>query len=746
MNIQEAIQQSDGSAAENLPVAQLMNSELLVCGPDVPLFEAASLMHEGRCSSIVIMKDNEVLGIWTEKDALEVDFSNDASFAMPISEVMSSPVRSVAVWDNMQDVAMLFQQQGVRHLLVVNEAGEQVGIVSQSDLVWNHGVANFLRLRSVKSVLKRPMVVVEQQSTLSAAVARMKQMKSDAIVVSYSDGGNGVLTERDIVRFISERRGDECVGTLASRPLVSVSGETSLFKVRNYLTSSRLRHIGVEGPDGALVGLIGFNDIMLGVEQGVYQELAVALHERDRALNLSRRHLRLAEKIIESSPQGIMITDKDGVIESVNPAFEMLTGYRADEVKGKTPSILSSGRHDEAFYSNMWSTIHDKGYWQGEIWNRRKNCEIYPELLTITAIYDEDGELSHYASLFSDISDLKESEEKIKHLAYYDPLTGLPNRRLLNDRLSMAIAHAHRSNTRLGVMFLDLDLFKRINDSLGHSVGDELLRDISRRLKSVVREDDTVARMGGDEFVMILAEAENADGAVRIAQRVIKELSRPSVINGNELVVTCSIGISFYPDDGTDNETLIQNADTAMYRSKDLGRNSYQLYSPAMNASSLEHLIMENGLRSALEGEDFELFYQPLVDCHSNQLCSVEALLRWHHPTMGHIAPSDFIPLAEENGLIIPIGEWVLRSACKQLKRWQAMGTDVHVAINISARQFQAENFLEVVRTVLGEEQVDPASLTFELTESMLMDDALESIKRLAAIRDTRYGDSHLAG
>lgn len=467
------------------------------------------------------------------------------------------------------------------------------------------------------------------------------------------------------------------------------------------------------------------------------RELEHALQERDRALDLSKRHLLLAERIIDCSPEGIMITDPEGIIQSVNPAFVRLTGFESEEVIGKSPSILSSGRHDEQFYRDMWSKIHRDGYWQGEIWNRRKNCEIYPELLTITAIHDENGELTHYASLFSDISSLKENEERIKHLAYYDPLTALPNRRLFHDRLSMAIAHAHRSSSRLAVMFIDLDRFKLINDSLGHKVGDELLKEVSKRLTQTVREDDTVARMGGDEFVFILSEIDDEEDAVASAHRVIEAITMPIVIDGNELVVTCSIGISVYPTDGESNELLLQNADTAMYRSKDLGRNSYQLYSPTMNARSLEHLVMESGLRSGLENGEFEVFYQPLVDAESQQVKGAEALLRWHHKEMGMIAPSDFIPLAEDTGLIIPIGEWVLRSACQQLKRWSALGlSEFKLAVNISVRQFQTLGFIDVAKKIIEEEGVDPASLAFEITESMLMDDVIDSIKRLTAIRE----------
>jgi len=736
MRTEPALHESTLTHFDDLTVERVMNREILECSPETPLHKVAQQMSDSHCSSIIVVEGDEVIGIWTERDALEIDFSKPESFSLQIKMFMSSPVKTIKSTESMHSVAMFFQQYGLRHLVVINESGHHVGIVSQSDVVWNHAVEHYLRLRKVKSILNRPLITVDQERTISDAIAMMYQLQSDSIIVNYHDGELGILTERDVVNYLAEQRYNESVGNLASRPLRSFSEEVSLYHARNLLVESRLRHMGVTNENGEVIGLISFNDIMSGIKYGVVQELEVALKDRDRALNKSRRHLRLAEKVIECSPEGVMITNRDGIIESVNPAFVELTGYSTDEVIGKTPSILSSGRHDENFYSEMWQKIESDGYWQGEIWNRRKSGEIYPELLTITAIHDDDGELTHYASLFSDITDLKEREEKIKHLAYFDPLTGLPNRRLLDDRLTMAIAHAHRSNSTLAVMFLDLDRFKRINDSLGHGVGDELLKVISQRLQGAVREDDTVARMGGDEFILIASENNDAEGAVTTAHRIIDALQIPVVIDGNELVVTCSIGISLFPSDGTDSETLLQNADTAMYRSKDLGRNSYQLYSPAMNASSLEHLVMESGMRRALENEEFELYYQPLNDTHSHELKGAEVLLRWKHPEMGYIAPSDFIPLAEETNLIIPIGEWALRNACRQLKSWHDQGhTEMRLAINISVCQFQADDFLEVAYGIITDEKVDPDYLTFELTESMLMDDALDSIRRLNAIR-----------
>jgi diguanylate cyclase (GGDEF)-like protein/PAS domain S-box-containing protein len=431
-----------------------------------------------------------------------------------------------------------------------------------------------------------------------------------------------------------------------------------------------------------------------------------------------------------------MVTDAAGVIESVNPAFTRLTGYGAGEVVGKNPSILSSGRHDKAFYQKMWQQISEEGCWQGEVWNRRRNGELFPELLTITAIHDDQGAVSHYASLFSDISKLKESEEHIRSLAYYDPLTNLPNRRLFTDRLSVALAHAHRSEGQLAVLFIDLDRFKRINDSLGHSVGDGLLQEVATRLLAAVREDDTVARMGGDEFIILLSEVTEMESVIACARRITAAMGQPISAGGQELLVSCSIGISIYPDDGTDCETLVKNADSAMYRVKDEGRNNFQLYSPGMNTRSLEHLAMELSMHKAQENSELEVYYQPLFSAADGRLLGAEALLRWDHALLGRVSPADFIPLAEETGQIAAIGEFVLRQVCRQIGQWKEAGFGaINIAVNVSARQFQNKEFLPAVSALLAQEQADTSALTFELTESVLVEDALESIRTMAALR-----------
>lgn len=567
-----------GLPSSAVTVGDIVHREIVECAPSTPLSEAASRMTEARVSSILVMDNGKVAGIWTERDALAVDFSNPDSFNVPISSCMSTPVRTVTEDVSLQDLAVRFRDEHLRHYLIVDGEGKPCGVVSQSDVVLNQGIEHYLRLRQVDSVVKKGLNTLPPESSLREVARAMRERGCDAVVIEYAPCDFGIITERDLTRFIAQQQHAETAGALASRPLLVIGEQASLYHARCMLTEHRVRHLGVVREDGTLADLIGFGDILSGMELIYVQELRTALQERDQALNVSRRNLRMAEKIIETSFEGVIVTDAQGLIQSVNPAFTRLTGYQPEEVIGKNPSILSSGRHGPDFYRELWDTLEREGRWQGEMWNRRKNGEIYPELLTITAITDEFGTLTNYAAVFSDISQLKADEMRIRHLAYFDPLTNLPNRRLLDDRLNVAFAHAHRSGGRLAVLFIDLDGFKSINDRLGHDAGDELLVAAAQRLSTCLREGDTVARLGGDEFVILISGAESPQSAAMVAQRLIESLKAPVIIEGEALTLSASIGISYYPDHGETPEELLKMADTAMYRAKALGRNRYVVF------------------------------------------------------------------------------------------------------------------------------------------------------------------------
>jgi len=463
--------------------------------------------------------------------------------------------------------------------------------------------------------------------------------------------------------------------------------------------------------------------------QGVFRDI--------RQRKQAEAELKLAARVFESSPEAIVITDAANNIASVNSAFSEMTGYDAAEVIGRNPRLLSSGRQSAEFYAAMWRAIAAEGKWQGEMWNRRKNGDVFPVWLTVSAYRDASGQVLNYVGIESDISERHAAQERIRQLAYYDPLTGLPNRTLLQDRVGQALAVAERDGRQAAVLFVDLDHFKKINDSLGHSAGDQMLVQVAQRLLACLRRMDTVARLGGDEFVVLLSEVTLA-GATDVARKILASVARPYLIDGHELSVTPSLGISLFPQDGRDFESLLKHADTAMYLAKESGRNAYQFFASDMNVVALERLVLENSLRQGLERGEFVLYYQPQVNASSGRIVGAEALIRWRHPELGMVAPGKFIPVAEASGLIAPIGEWVLREACRQNREWQLAGlAPICVAVNISAAQFRGGRLEDSVREVLAATGLAPGCLELELTESTVMSDAdatVEALRRLSAM------------
>lgn len=445
--------------------------------------------------------------------------------------------------------------------------------------------------------------------------------------------------------------------------------------------------------------------------------------------------LRLAARVISRSGEGIIISDAKGLIVEVNKAFETITGYSRADALGRNPNFLSSGRQDKEFYRRMWQTLHAEGFWQGEIWNRRKSNEVFPEWLSLSAIRDDAGVVTNYVATFSDVTEAKAREARIQHMAHHDFLTGLPNRFLLTDRFRQVAAAAERNNSRFAVLFIDLDRFKNVNDTLGHSVGDQLLRDVAARLGSMVRGTDTISRQGGDEFLVLLGEIDTPEAAAMVARKLMQVLSEPFVLDGHPVTMTPSIGIAISPEDGSDLDSLLKHADLAMYDAKQQGRNNYQFFRREMNARSLELLLMESDLRQALRKSEFELHYQPQVSVDDGRPLGLEALLRWRHPERGLVSPADFIPMAEETGLILPIGQWVLNTACQQLAQWRANGwPNLCVAVNLSAAQFRLQDLLGQVKMALSAANLPAEALELEVTESILMIDADGTAKMLHAL------------
>jgi len=462
---------------------------------------------------------------------------------------------------------------------------------------------------------------------------------------------------------------------------------------------------------------------LVGFEDAGRSRLMLMLEDRT-AEKQAESELELAKKVIDSSNEAILITDADNRIVSANAAFERITGYSVAEAIGENPRMLASGRHDREFYHELWHTLLNTGHWEGEVWDRRRNGEIYPKWLRINVLRDpQTAHITHHVAVFSDITERKAAEEKIQHLAHHDALTDLPNRFALRVHLEHALARARREGQGLALMFLDLDRFKTINDSLGHHVGDELLRDVAARLRRAVRDTDMVARLGGDEFVVVLERMHRPEDAAPIARKILDSLGQPYQVELHELHTTPSIGISLYPADGEDIDTLMRNADSAMYHAKAFGRNNVQYFSAHMNDTARARLGIENALHAALRERQFLLHYQPQFDLADGRLTGFEALIRWQHPQRGMVAPGDFIPIAEESGMIVEIGDWVLEEACRQARIWQDAGLDYgHIAVNLAARHFRRKDLPTFVRGVLDGAGLHASRLQLEITETGIME------------------------
>ncbi len=447
--------------------------------------------------------------------------------------------------------------------------------------------------------------------------------------------------------------------------------------------------------------------------------------------------VRQAAAVFENTREGVVITDLQPCIVSINAAYTSITGYTEADVIGRNPSLLQSGREDQTFYQDMWISILESGHWQGEIWSRRKNGEVFPQLLTISTVHDDEGAPSNYVGVMTDISQLKDSEARFEHLAHYDSLTGLPNRLLLHSRLSHALETAERHQQMLAVLYIDLDRFKNINDSLGHPVGDELLGALTQRIRERLREEDTFGRLGGDEFLLILEDLKQAKDAAGVAKEIINMLEQSFVLpSGHEVYAGASIGISLYPDDGTTGTELIQHADVALYEAKEAGRNSYSFYTRGLTRAVDERLGMEASLRRALGQNEFVVHFQPQVDIHSGTIIGCEALVRWNDPDRGMIPPARFIPLAEETGLIVPIGEWVLLEACTQARRWLDNGLpSLTLSVNLSARQLRQPNIAARISSILDTTRLPAEHLKLELTESMIMGHGQDVVSLLYTLK-----------
>ena len=462
-------------------------------------------------------------------------------------------------------------------------------------------------------------------------------------------------------------------------------------------------------------------------------------------LKLVQERLQLAQSVFVNSQEGISITDEKGTILDVNEAFSRITGYSREEALGRNPRFLQSGRQPPDFYLAMWRALTSKGYWSGEVWNRRKNGEVYAEILNIGAVHDATGKTINYVALFSDITNIKEHQSELEHMAHFDTLTSLPNRLLLSDRLNQCMRQCQRDGRLLTVVSLDLDNMKTINDNYGHAVGDTLLIEVARRMKSALRERDTLARIGGDEFVAVIVDQQQSADSFPVLERLLQAAAEPIEISvasadGNDtlltLQVSASLGVTFYPQDAVDADQLLRHADQAMFAAKQAGKNRYHLFDIAHDAAIHTLNEMLKGIRAALVQKEFVLYYQPKVNMRTGRVTGVEALIRWQHPTRGLLPPAAFLPAIDNQPVGIEIGEWVIKTALAQVQYWQSQGLDLPVSVNVGADQLQSENFSTRLREFLSDQpEVSPSSLQLEVLETSALDDIAKVSTAMNACR-----------
>ncbi|PPD39413.1 MAG: diguanylate cyclase [Methylobacter sp.] len=586
----------------------------------------------------------------------------------------------------------------------------------------------------------------DQQHSLSRFVARVMDAMDDLLFVIDTEGlirRVNTEVERELGFSEAELLGCGIDGLLPPAERQQLAGQLPAlpWPVQSVLLETVRLHGNYTGEHGLLgkngdkpAAIYWLKGGLLHSEQGKLEGAVVTALDiselKDREIRL-----RLSAKVFENSSEAIFITDPQGVILDVNAAFCSITGYVRPEVLGQSTRILKSHMHDPPFYERLWQALLGKGVWKGEIWDRRKNGELCPMLLSINAVTDEHGQLTHYVAISTDISHQKQTEQELQQLAHYDVLTRLPNRFLFKDRFEQEILLARSHNTRLALLFLDLDHFKNINDTLGHWAGDYLLQIIAVRIQSCLRKTDTVARLGGDEFTIILPNLIGIATATELARKLVESISEPVQIKDHTVYVGISIGIAVFPDDGTDFDTLTKHADTAMYASKAQGRGMFQYFETGMNEAAYQRLSLENALRLGIERGEFQLYYQPKAACVSGRITGAEALVRWRRPGFGMVPPDQFITVAEETALIIPLGTWILKAACLQAHIWANKRAGFRLAVNLSARQLLADDFIAILDDILAETQTRPEWIELEVTESLVMHDVEKAAERLQQIR-----------
>jgi diguanylate cyclase (GGDEF)-like protein/PAS domain S-box-containing protein len=704
-------------------IVELITTHSDRIAPDASLREVASLMLASKISSVIVVDQDAVLGIITEHDLLRA-MRRHQSPEKSARSTMTYPVHTVPADMEFHRAYRQAANLGIRHIVVTDPDGHPLGVVSESDFRKHLGTDFYLHLNCVDTLMERTFPRLPAGTLLDDALITMEAVRSSCVVVVDGRRPLGIVTERDVVRLFLNGESNPTLEAIMTRPAISIGEDCPLTDAAQKMIDHGVRHLTVVNQSGELVGLLSEHTLMHPLKVGMIDE-AVS----DRQVVEERQ--RLAASVFDNAHEGIMITDPNGVILEVNVSFTELTGYTHEEALGKTADMLKSGHHDAGFYDEMWRKIRDEGYWRGEVWNRKKSGEIFVVLLTISSVRQRNGEISHFVAIFSDITLIKQHQQRLEHLAHFDALTQLPNRMLLADRLQLAMAQTERNGKTLAVCYLDLDNFKPINDQFGHAAGDYLLIEVAQRLKTCVRAGDTVSRLGGDEFVLLISNLADLHECDQAIARVASTLAHPFHVSEHNVAISASIGVTLYPQDNADPETLLRHADQAMYAAKQAGRNRYHLFDPEHDRRARVHREELGRIREALAKGEFRLYYQPKVDMRKGHVVGAEALIRWQHPERGLLLPDQFLPTIEGNELAIEVGDWVIREALNQIEEWHTQGLHLAISINISGNHLQHEGFARRLGEHLA---LHPGVLPGQIELEVLETAALEDIASIAEL------------
>ena len=697
---------------DHYQVADLMTRSVAEVDVGMPLAEAAERMWSARIGSLVVLERGKLAGIVTEHDILDA-LQSSLARTTPIGEVASRSVLSCSPQTPAANAHAMMQSAGVRHLLVLADGGQVLGLVSDTDFRDSFAAGLVDPTMPIERLILRDVPTLPSEATFGMALAEMKsRLSSCVLVVDAARHPVGMLTVRDSVRLFDAGRAAQAapLTEVMSSPVLRVPIDSTLDEALHLMQLNRVRHLAVVDAAETLAGVLVEGDVV-------------------RHLELARRHtierLKLAASVYDHSHEGIIITDPSGVVLDVNTAFERITGFRYDEVVGRRAGEQTrSGQHGPEFYREMWHALATSGLWRGEIVNRRRNGELLVEMLTISAVRNSSGSVSYYVGVFTDITELRKNQERLAFLNHYDPLTRLPNRTLLADRMLTAIGHAQSFGRRAVVAYLDLDGFGLVNDRVGHETGDRILVEIAGRLMHALRPGDTVARLASDEFVLLLPDVMSLTEAERILEHVRTLLAKPLTAAPEQAPPEASIGVSLAPADGTEPDALIRNANHAMLSAKRSGGNCFRLFDADQERRSLASREVLGNLRGALARGELELHYQPQVNLRSGSVAGAEALLRWRDPQRGIVTPDEFLPHVEDSDFMVTLGDWVLETALQQLTDWLGVGMRVKLSINIASQQLRQPDFVERLRAALARYRVVPPELLeLEILETAMLED-----------------------